>query len=697
MMSLRWTLAPLALACCLPLLVTPSVAASPLITPDSARTADTAPAANPAPPEQRAPDPSTPITFFVGLPFDSAGLSQQARDVSDPVSAAFGLYLSPRQIAGRFGATAAAETALAKAARSAGLQSAIDPTRMFARLTGTVATWEKLIGIPVQYVTAETSVFFGQAANDTYVFTPKPQIDIVDGVPVPTPEGLTGSDYSPAPAALARAVTWFLPVYEQYVPAADTTPSATQSASARNRARHSIHGLTFLDTGNTPVTPLPTNTGTPIGTSCIATNDVAVAGLNGPTTQEAFFTPDQVSQAYGLTALQHRYGAAASGDVAIISLNGGFLQSDLQNSANCFGYRAPTIDIRRGTGVNHPFVNVDDETSLDLQTVAWTLKNAKAIRLVEVTNGATSFLDGYSRALTDPRGAPAAISLSYGECDFAGTGQPGSRATESLFQAAGLAGTSLFVASGDLGSSTCQEGSFLGTVQVAISIIEHIGEENVTPPLLDYLQGLVDDTLAARAIAIPTVSYPASSPWVTAVGATQLILGKANAIESQAVWNDLQYYGQPGNLVSTGGSSTSFAAPWYQLPLRAANRRVVPDVSLLGASSPGMAISVNGQFFVTGGTSQASPFMASALALVGRARGQHLGFINPWLYDLGQRTPRAFLDVELGDNQFPVPLTETNKNVPACCQAEPGFDPASGLGAPNFGGLVNAGRGPIAR
>ena len=180
MMSLRWRLAPLALACCLPLLVTPAVAASPLITPDSARSADSAPAANQAPPEQTAPDPSTPITFFVGLPFDSAGLSSQARDVSDPASAAFGRYLSPRQIAERFGASAAAENALAKAARSAGLSSAIDPTRLFARVTGTVATWEKLIGIPAQYVTAETSVFFGQAANDTYVFTAKPQIDLID-------------------------------------------------------------------------------------------------------------------------------------------------------------------------------------------------------------------------------------------------------------------------------------------------------------------------------------------------------------------------------------------------------------------------------------------------------------------------------------------------------------------------------------
>ena len=413
-----------------------------------------------------------------------------------------------------------------------------------------------------------------------------------------------------------------------------------------------------------------------------------MSGIIGAASQDSFYTPDQVSQAYGLTRLQHQFGSAASGDVAIISLNGGFLQSDLQNAANCFGFRAPKIDVLRGTGVDHPFINVDDETSLDLQTVAWTLKNAKAIRLVQVTNSASSFLDGYSRALTDPRGVPAAISLSYGECDFAGTGQPGSRATESLFQAAGLAGTSLFVASGDLGSSTCQEGDYLGTVGVAVSIIEHIGEENVTPALLDYLQGLVDDTLAARTIASPTVSYPASSPWVTAVGATQLVLGKQNAIESQAVWNDLQYYGLPGNFVSTGGSSLSFAAPWYQAPLRAASRRVVPDVSLLGASSPGMAISVRGQFLVTGGTSQASPFMASALALVGRARGQHLGFVNPWLYDLGRTMPRAFLDVEAGDNQYPVPLTQTTTNIPACCQAQPGFDPATGLGAPNFNALI---------
>lgn len=683
MLTSRLLIAPAALVLGLATLVTvPSAsAAGPSTAPtDSDSTQQAA-----VVPPQTAPDPNARLTFFVGLPYDGTGLEKQARAVSDPTSPSFRRFLPPAQIAARYGASVKAEKSLTAAAKSVGLTATIDPSRLFARVTGPLATWEKLIGAKVQYLTAQTSMFFGFAANDYYIFSPNPQATVVGGIPVPTTDLLETTTYSPAPKQLAPFITWFLPVHAQYVPAADTPPGSSSSNASKG-----IHGLTYIDNGTTPTNPAPTNGGTPIGTSCVASNGVAITGISGPADQSAFYTPDQVSQAYGLTGLQHKYGAAASGDVTIISLNGGFLQSDLENAANCFGHKAPTVDIRRGTGVDKPFINVDGETSLDLQTVAWTLKNAKSIRLVEATNGPTSFLDGYSTALSDPKGAPAAISLSYGSCESSVIGQPGWRTEAALFQTAAIAGTSVFVSSGDLGSSTCQAGDLLGVAMVIVSITNKLGEGNIPKETAEYLTELIQLALQSAQLAVPTVSYPAVSPWVTAVGATQIALGAGNKITSQAVWNDLQY-GLQGNAVSAGATSGLLAAPWYQRPLMSTNLRQVPDVSMLGAATPGMALSVNGQFEVTGGTSEASPMLAASMALVARAASQRLGFVNPWLYQLAGSHPSAFLDVAQGDNQYPIPINETTQNVPACCQAQPGYDAAGGLGSPSFSALLKVG------
>jgi hypothetical protein len=61
-----------------------------------------------------------------------------------------------------------------------------------------------------------------------------------------------------------------------------------------------------------------------------------------------------------------------------------------------------------------------------------------------------------------------------------------------------------------------------------------------------------------------------------------------------------------------------------------------------------------------------------------------LGFANPWLYDIALRHPNTMYDVTVGENQFPVPYAQGSTNVPACCQANSGYDQASGLGVPNF-------------
>lgn len=637
-------------------------------------------------PPQVAPDPNAKITFFAGLPYNGAALTAAARQIASPGSAEFRQHLSLADARKRFGATPAAVAKLRKAASDAGLTVDVDGTGLFARLTGSVAQWERLMGSSVQFSSAQTQVFMGQAANDVYTFSDVPLFTTVSDIPLPSQASLEASTYSPAPKELAPAITWFLPSFARYVPSADSG----QSGSGGQFAESNV--LIYPDSGTTP---FPTNTATPIGTSCVASGATTINGASGPAGQEVFYTPDQVSQAYGMGGLQRKHGAAASGDVALISFNGGFLPSDVQDAANCFGHRAPEVRVTRGTGVSVPFNNVDGETSLDLQTASWVLKNARSLRLVQVTNSATAFLDGYSRLLTDPAGPPVSASLSYGNCEPGMNSLPGWRTQDDLFALAGVLGTSLFVSAGDTGSAVCQVGDLLGVDMLAESIVAALGESNVPPAVFEYLEVLAQAAAQQAASPASTVSYPASSPWVTAVGATQLVLGDQNSIVRESPWNDLQY-GVNGNAVTTGGPSMIYARPWYQPGFTSADRRLVPDISAMGALTPAMPLYVSGQLGIVAGTSESSPMMAAAMALVSKQREaagkERLGFINPWLYRTAQSHPSVFRDITDGNNQYPVPYAPGSLNVMGCCEAVEGFDTASGLGSINFERLAKVAR-----
>jgi kumamolisin len=302
-------------------------------------------------------------------------------------------------------------------------------------------------------------------------------------------------------------------------------------------------------------------------------------------------------------------------------------------------------------------VSLSAETALDLQTVSWAGGSLRSVRLVQVANTTPALIEAYSLALTGWPTPPDALTLSYGECETQARGGNASVATiESLLAMAAVVGTSAFAASGDTGSSVCQVGG------------------------------------GNPAQARPTVGYPASSPQVTAVGGTQLNLGPGNVRVGESVWNDLQY-GADGNAVGTGGPSVLFDAPAYQRPISAAQVRSVPDIAAQAGVGPGTAIYFGGgRFGPIGGTSQASPLVATGFAMISadlRARGQApLGFVNPWLYRLARTQPTAFYDITVGNNQYPVEYERGSLNIPACCQAFPGYDMASGIGAPLFDRLT---------
>ena len=187
----------------------------------------------------------------------------------------------------------------------------------------------------------------------------------------------------------------------------------------------------------------------------------------------------------------------------------------------------------------------------------------------------------------------------------------------------------------------------------------------------------------------PTVNFPASSPWVTAVGGTSLYLDSSDKYLYETVWD-----GAAG--AGGGGVSQIFDIPYYQLlslptstkaPL--AGHRGIPDVSynadvlnsaiLIYISFPGTA---GGGYFPTGGTSEGSPQWAGIVADLNQYSGTHLGFLNPRLYLLGARGLFSEIgrDITIGNNSL--------GSVPGY-SATKGWDPASGWGTPDLQSLLS--------
>ena len=145
-----------------------------------------------------------------------------------------------------------------------------------------------------------------------------------------------------------------------------------------------------------------------------------------------------------------------------------------------------------------------------------------------------------------------------------------------------------------------------------------------------------------------TTEWPASSPWVTAVGGTALAVDQSNARLFETGWGTSNYNCNTTSLVCTrtgwlygsgGGVSKIFAKPWYQSALTASGR-AVPDVSALGDPQTGLLIGQTQSFpdgnyydeYRIGGTSLSSPIFAGLMALLDQKAGTPHGFANPLFY-----------------------------------------------------------------
>jgi kumamolisin len=354
------------------------------------------------------------------------------------------------------------------------------------------------------------------------------------------------------------------------------------------------------------------------------------------------FTPQQIATAYNIPSSN---GAGAK--IGILSLGGGFLPSDLTKSMidlglpgvtiNCIPVNQPmgwtnTTNFEEkfyANGKPTPNTSGSVENTLDIFCVAGMVPNANITIYIGNVTSQQTWISLYNRAIED---GCDIITQSWSVAD-----RGGDFLSAPLANAA-IQGISVFNSTGDYGSAN------------------KVGTEGP--------------------------NYPATNANVIAVGGTILTVNNSN-----------QRLSETAATRSGGGISTDISLPNYQngktyqtynsnthttgnvMPLL---QRGIPDIS---APYQNYAFYFNGKVLPgVNGTSAATPIIAGMMARfisLNNGRRPPANSISTILYS----NSNCFYDITVGNNAY---------SLPDGYLATPGWDPVTGLGAPNGQALYQA-------
>ncbi|WP_241244892.1 protease pro-enzyme activation domain-containing protein [Burkholderia ambifaria] len=163
-----------------------------------------------------------------------------------------------------------------------------------------------------------------------------------------------------------------------------------------------------------------------------------------------------------------------------------------------------------------------------------------------------------------------------------------------------------------------------------------------------------------------SVQYPATSPYVVAVGGTSLYTNGNGSYAGETAWDG-----------SGGGISGIEPIPSWQSNVPALKGRFfrgMPDIAFDADPYSGAQVVVGGQLQIVGGTSLSAPLFAATWArMLSGGCAASLGFAAPTLYSAQATSPSIFRDVTNGSN--------------GAYSAGSGWDFVTGWGTPNVSAL----------
>jgi kumamolisin len=353
--------------------------------------------------------------------------------------------------------------------------------------------------------------------------------------------------------------------------------------------------------------------------------------------------PREVAGAYGYSQLWNRGLHGENMTVNLIEIDGAY-QQDIQNYFDCIKFPTNHFSV---TDVDGSPQQALGESTLDIEMVAGLARSAN-IKVYQ-TDGSDNTNDVWGNVNDELQqlisdnvnnnSAGNVVSISLGAAEGDMTSQDMQALDSSFQQLTRILHMTVFVASGDCGAFTSQRYGDL------------------------------------------SVSFPASDPWVTAVGGTILTPNGTQGRANESVWSDGSDQSSCKNAWgSGGGNSAVFQRPGWQNVAGVNNRyshndRQLPDVS---AAAYALAVYFQGRWGAVGGTSAAAPIWAAGLVLVNQGMLQqihklaNLPSTAQQFYSVADQSggTNPYYDVTRGNNLY--------------YPATPGWDFSSGLGTPNL-------------
>jgi subtilase family serine protease len=457
---------------------------------------------------------------------------------------------------------------------------------------------------------------------------------------------------------------------------ADGTAGEAEAAFNTGLAHVSLNGATLF--ANTSDAQVPVSLGGTVlavlGLNNISALHSSLVKYTDPCTPPACPVPDPSNEEYGAQQYQIAYDAADPGatptatnltqkvtpgcQTAIGIIAEGDLGTVSSKSPNGPGnpsssstgvihdlylyeqlYKLPAVPVTIvNAGIASPDTSGMDEWDLDSQTSTGIAQQVKALYFYVATSLTDSDIGlAINKAVSQNK--VKAFNMSFGECEFFPYLDGAMLLDDEMFGEAALQGMTPFASADDNGSAC----PVLPTNGVPLS-------------------------------GPPSVSYPASSPYVIAVGGTNLLTNTNFTYNSEIAWEG-----------GGGGISGFETSPFWQsytgsgtvpiVPSAEAGERGVPDVAMCAGGTALAICSANiyvgGTTELVGGTSLSSPLSVGSWARIESAHSNKLGFAGPLIYQLANGAPTLsspyFNDVVLGANGYGVAL--------------PGYDYTTGLGS----------------